>query len=725
MDHLTTDGCPVCVCCIGFHDAFSGINPDSTEQTFDLGNNQTTTNVEEAFAFVLQRDFSEYQFEDDKQKEILFTPPHYLHKRMDLQELPKAEKEGIFQVIKKDKPDLMTNIESEDFEKFVFDSFKMFLTKNFENQATKNITVLQGWKRTWNLLHKVKGVGDEHDLIIIDGNRKLIILFEDKASVNANTSKKASKQLQSQVEYFQNYHGHVLTPEWKIASVIVHQNIPENPICQKCKFFVLDKSCLSNLSKWWQKLGENLEIKNSEVISSPEDKKDCYKRLIGRIVGLSSTSSYFVSTVEKYRTSKMLVCTGSKDPVSSSMPTSINLEKDQTVTGYGNVSPQETNIGRENQRRHKLPKAYKFPFKKDELGDEKIKFFLSPQQRELLMKKNTTRMIIRGEPGTGKSLLLKLKAIEIAKTGQKVYYIIGFIHNEFEGEPLFYGTRFLKPKYFYEMTKRELECYGIEVVLSSSSGIHIHSLSKKIKDGHIFWDEFYVHVDLPELFSKMINDKINGRLFWIAEANTTQFCVPNYFKSLKSLHNFGIVELDVCFRNSQNIQNFVKVLKNKSDFKYSNQESDHPVTIFYNRTMAIALEQALQGYANDYVIYISAVFSQTTTEVREIIKDMPGWNVMEWNEFLDPNNASIKPGTLVVADPKFSSMGIEAKNVIVAFNDLMFNFVEKMCHFSNRNFLMRAVAHLTLLIEVKRSSEDEILEFKNKINNVSKVIDLR
>jgi len=697
------------VCHIGFHDAFSDVNPDSREQTFDLGNNQTTTNIEEAYAFVLKRDFSEYKFEDGKQKKILFTPPHYLHKRLDLQELPKAGKEKVFQAIKSDKPDLMTNIQSEDFEKFVFDSIKKFLTGHFKNQETKNITVLQGWTRTWNSLHPVKGVGDEHDLIIIDGNRKLIIIFEAKVPINANTSKKARKQHTNQVEYFRKYHGHVLTLEWKIATVIAHQDTPETPICQKCEFFVLDKSCLSNPRDWWEKLGSKLEVKNSEVISSPEDKKDCYKRLIGRIVGLSS-STHFVSTVEKYRTSKMLVCTGSKDPVSSSMPPSINLVKDQIVTGNENVSPQETNIEKESQRRCKLCKTNKFPFKKDELGDERIKFFLSPQQRELLRNKSMTRLFLSGGPGTGKSLLLKLKAIEMAKSGQNVYFIIGWN----------FDAWLWTPKYFYEMTKRELECYGIKVVLFSSDiNNNLYFFSRK--DGHIFWDEFMA-IDLSKSLSDMIDKKDSG-LLWIAEGrNPYNFHVT--IESLKNQHNFGVVELDICFRNSYNIQNFVKVLEGKSDIIDSNQESDRPVTIFYNRNPAIALKRAIQGYKKDYVIFIFEDYSWTTKKVREMIEDITGWKVMDWRNFHDPENSPIKPGTLVFAEHKLSAMGIEAKNVIVCFDYFNLKLFNKITYYHISSTLMRAVAHLTLLIDVNQFSEDEIFQNKKKIENVSEIIDL-
>ena len=63
--------------------------------------------------------------------------------------------------------------------------------------------------------------GEEHDLVILDGTRRLLILFEAKVSIgHPQTLDKALKQLRAQVEYFRKYHGHVLTSSWKIVTVI-------------------------------------------------------------------------------------------------------------------------------------------------------------------------------------------------------------------------------------------------------------------------------------------------------------------------------------------------------------------------------------------------------------------------------------------------------------------------------------------------------------------------
>jgi len=99
---------------------------------------------------------------------------------------------------------------------------------------------------------------------------------------------------------------------------------------------------------------------------------------------------------------------------------------------------------------------------------------------------------------------------------------------------------------------------------------------------------------------------------------------------------------------------------------------------------------------------------------------------MTWEEFNDPETNPIESSTLVMASEFFSTMGIESTNIIVDFwllkNTATNNI--KQFQFSNRA-LMRAVAHLTLLIDVSEASREEINQFKKKTKKFSKVKDLR
>ena len=99
---------------------------------------------------------------------------------------------------------------------------------------------------------------------------------------------------------------------------------------------------------------------------------------------------------------------------------------------------------------------------------------------------------------------------------------------------------------------------------------------------------------------------------------------------------------------------------------------------------------------------------------------------MERDGLYDPQNAPVKPGTLVMASHWSSSLGIEAKNVIAAVDKLNITYLDKEMdfHFAS-NVMLRAVAHLTLLINVSESSEEEVFQFQKKIENVSEIIDLR
>jgi hypothetical protein len=191
---------------------------DSQEQRFHLGNGKETLKEEEAYLELLQRDFPNFNFEDRKQKEILFTPPQYLHNRMDIPDTSTPEFEKMRE---KMNPGCVSNIEGDDFEAFLFYSVKQFLSSKFQNESSKNITVLQGWRRRWTLPKLEPGPGDEHDLIVLDGTRNLIILFEAKMSLSKKGRIEiALTQLKNQAEYFRKHHCHVLSPGVNSSNIL-------------------------------------------------------------------------------------------------------------------------------------------------------------------------------------------------------------------------------------------------------------------------------------------------------------------------------------------------------------------------------------------------------------------------------------------------------------------------------------------------------------------------
>jgi hypothetical protein len=69
-----------------------------------------------------------------------------------------------------------------------------------------------------------------------------------------------------------------------------------------------------------------------------------------------------------------------------------------------------------------------FPRKIDRSGLERVKFFWTPEQKILMSDPANTRLVIKGGPGVGKTLLLKNKLLQIADSTSEensVLFIVG------------------------------------------------------------------------------------------------------------------------------------------------------------------------------------------------------------------------------------------------------------------------------------------------------------
>jgi hypothetical protein len=121
--------CPLCIPKfpkLGIFNVFSDVNLDVKGQEFELGNGRRTSDPEEAYNCILERDFPEYNFEDGKQAEVLFTPPIYLHQRMDISMAPKGILETIIGMIF--NQGTKGQIEGDHFEEHVFNCWKSFFS---------------------------------------------------------------------------------------------------------------------------------------------------------------------------------------------------------------------------------------------------------------------------------------------------------------------------------------------------------------------------------------------------------------------------------------------------------------------------------------------------------------------------------------------------------------------------------------------------------------------
>jgi hypothetical protein len=100
--------------------------------------------------------------------------------------------------------------------------------------------------------------------------------------------------------YLKTFHGHVLTPKWKIVSIIVYKKMEKVPICENCKKFILSESELSDLSGFWADL-KSQKIRIDQNISKFEPKQNCYKQFVGRTLGLSLEKPEFLATISRCR----------------------------------------------------------------------------------------------------------------------------------------------------------------------------------------------------------------------------------------------------------------------------------------------------------------------------------------------------------------------------------------------------------------------------------------
>ena len=75
-----------------------------------------------------------------------------------------------------------------------------------------------------------------------------------------------------------------------------------------------------------------------------------------------------------------------------------------------------------------------YPKNIDRSGLERVKFFWTPQQKMVMSDQGNTRLIIRGGPGVGKTLLLKNKVLEIADSTSEeklsVLFIVGSLFRQ-------------------------------------------------------------------------------------------------------------------------------------------------------------------------------------------------------------------------------------------------------------------------------------------------------
>ncbi len=190
-----------------------------------------------------------------------------------------------------------------------------------------------------------------------------------------------------------------------------------------------------------------------------------------------------------------------------------------------------------------------YPRTIDKVGDQRILLVLHETQRALLRNNNCKRLVLHGHYGTGKSLLLRQKAFELAAQGEKVAFYVG---NQ---------SRATK---FYALTKQDFENTKVKFMEKPQNQNYcLADIIEMHHNGyHIFWDECIITTDIQRSKVKMHLDSTKG-YFWIAVSryqsiNSFGDQIVNFDSTFKK------VELKVCFRNSPAIQLFETLFLNRS-----------------------------------------------------------------------------------------------------------------------------------------------------------------
>ncbi len=148
-----------------------------------------------------------------------------------------------------------------------------------------------------------------------------------------------------------------------------------------------------------------------------------------------------------------------------------NLQKGDSELALAGPSKEPVTSASKQKETHAYPRT------QDKVGDQRIKLLLNEGQRELLMSDDCRLLFLSGPYGSGKSLLIRLKALELDAQGEKVAFLVGgSIHHA---------------KKFYSLTKQDFENTQINFMERSHNNYYSFSdvVAMHNQGYHIFWDE--------------------------------------------------------------------------------------------------------------------------------------------------------------------------------------------------------------------------------------------
>ncbi len=452
---------------------------------------------------------------DGQQENVLWIPPYL-----------------IFDVITNDMKTRGHDILGPDFERYTVRYFHSVLDK-FE-PGSRNLTVLAGWKHTWGMDGSTSGIGEEHDMLIIDGHRHIILNFEIKYQIVKNGSfLKAKDQLHNQTKYFEDFHSELQLGGWSFINVIVYKENENVNLCTHCEFYTLNEEKMQpeSLKVWFDKVREKIPIRTTPA-------KISYEEVVERFVGPSTKSKDFFCNERQIRDREHKNLTGSNEPVATGI---------LTGTLKGNKQ-MKTNA-------------------------EAAKKLLSEEEKQILDEK--CGVVLEGDYGTGKTYHIVEKIKKLVEKGEKVVLLVGNMFSQhrdlvdqmgkLEGAVVLNKCLARDFEKLKNSENIKIHHPGSEVFCHPLNHKYVgkrmclEKLENYLKQGyHLFFDEFRNIRGMEEDFL-VINDlvalfsKYNTQTMWIAmRPDSCWYKVP--------LKGFDVVKLKVNFRNSPKIVQWVKDL---------------------------------------------------------------------------------------------------------------------------------------------------------------------
>jgi ubiquitin-conjugating enzyme E2 A len=447
----------------------------------------------------MQKHLPKVKLKDGQQENVLWIPPYL-----------------IFSVITANMIMKGHDIDGPNFEQDTVYSFHSVFDKF--GTGSRNVTVLAGWKHTWRNDGSKGGIGEDHDLVIIDGNRHIVINFEIKYTISkTGLFQKALDQLYNQQKYFEEFHHELQLGGWSFINVLVYKDNVDVKLCPDCEFFTLNKEKMKpeNLKIWWDKLGDKISPDTNTT-------RMAYEEVVERFVGPCTKVPDFLCNERQIRDREHKTLTGSNDIVGAGILTGTLKDSKQMKTNAEAAKNQLT-------------------------------------YEEQLLLDESNRVILTGDYGTGKTHHLVEKVRKLAKKKEeKVVILVGNIRSLHFDRLLYEDLKGAVVLHNYLV--KEFEKLENVKIIHLGEVFHkffnsFKMLKKYLKQGyHLFFDEFF---NIPSQYCVGINDvvalssKYPGQTMWIAmRSDNSHLKAPG----------FDVIHLKVNFRNSP------KIIQGVNDF---------------------------------------------------------------------------------------------------------------------------------------------------------------